>query len=69
MITLFTILLVIFVLIPVCLVAMTGLGITFFAPVILVGGVIFLLVRLVKKIFGCRKKEKRETVKEIKVED
>ncbi len=69
MITLFTILLVIFVLIPVCLVAMTGLGITFFAPVILVGGVIFLLVRLVKKIFGCGKKEKRETVKAIKVED
>lgn len=69
MITIISICLFIFVLIPVCLVAMTGLGITFFAPVILVGGVILLLVKLVKKIFGCGKKGKRETVKEIKVED
>lgn len=68
MITIISICLFIFVLIPVCLVAMTGLGITFFAPVILVGGVIFLLVKLVKKIFGGKKKKEITEVK-VKVED
>lgn len=67
MITIISICLFIFVLIPVCLVAMTGLGITFFAPVILVGGVIFLLVKLVKRLFRGKKKEVTEV--KVKVED
>ena len=59
--------LLLFVVIPVCLVAFTGLGITFFAPVLIVAGVIVLIVKLVKKLFGLGKRKKK--ISEVKVED
>lgn len=59
--------LLLFVVIPVCLVAFTGLGITFFAPVLIVAGVIVLIVKLVKKLFGLGRRKKK--IEEIKVDN
>lgn len=59
--------LLLFVVIPVCLVAFTGLGITFFAPVLIVVGVVVLIIKLVKKLFGLGRRKKK--IEEIKVDN